>query len=81
MDNKPAVVTLMQHEPHAKHTNYYGVTDNEIKALQKYGSMNIIACKKIDESEEEWKEYVLFVATQDAFKVGNLLAFHVLHVD
>jgi len=53
MDNKPAIVTLMLHEPHAKHTQYMGVTDNEIKALQKYGSMNIMACKRIDDGEEE----------------------------
>jgi len=53
MDNKPAIVTLMLHEPHAKHTQYLGVTDNEIKALQKYGSMNIMACKRIDDGEEE----------------------------
>ena len=50
---KPAIVTLMLHEPHAKHTQYLGVTDNEIKALQKYGSMNIMACKRIDDGEEE----------------------------
>jgi hypothetical protein len=53
MDNKPAIVTLMQHDPHNDQTNYLGVTDAEIAALQKYGSMNIMACKKINGDEEE----------------------------
>jgi len=53
MDNKPAIVTLMQHDPHNERTNYLGVTDAEIAALQKYGSMNIMACKKINGDEEE----------------------------